>query len=149
VRTPKILLFAAIAAFAVPWTLTITQPRAATVVYRVIVHPSNPATVVDRKFVADAFLKKISRWNESEAIRPVDLEVDNLARRKFSEDILRRSVSAVKSYWQQMVFSGRDVPPPELDTDEDVIRFVLRYSGSIGYVSGNANLDRVKAVTVK
>lgn len=132
--------------------ITALQPRApqaAPVPYRVIVHPSNPNSAFDRKLVADAFLKKITRWHEGENIRPVDLDADNPARKRFSDEVLRRSVSAVKSYWQQLVFSGRDVPPPELSTDEEVIQFVLKYTGSIGYVSGNTNLDRVKVVTVK
>ena len=137
-----------LAALVVPCTAALAQQRSA-VPYRVIVHPNNPNSAVDRKFVADAFLKKATRWNEGEIVRPVDLDPDNPARRRFSEDILKRSVGAVKSYWQQLVFSGREIPPPEFNTDEEVIRFVLKYAGGIGYVSGNASLDRVKVVTIK
>lgn len=118
-------------------------------VYRVIVNPQNSATSVDRKFVADAFLKKVSRWPDGESVRPVDLTAESSTRAHFSDEVVRRSVPAVKSYWQQLVFSGRDVPPPELDRDEDVIRYVLRFPGGIGYVSGAANVDRVKVVTIK
>jgi len=117
--------------------------------YRLIVNPKNDATGVDRRFVADAFLKKITRWPDGESVHPVDLSAESLARARFSEEVIRRSVPAVKSYWQQLVFSGRDVPPPELDRDEDVIAYVLRFPGGIGYVSGAADVDRVKVVTIK
>jgi ABC-type phosphate transport system substrate-binding protein len=114
--------------------------------FRVIVHPSNPVTSVDQRFLADAFLKKVTRWAHDEAIRPVDLHVDSTVRRHFSDDALKRSVAAVKSYWQQLVFSGRGVPPPEMDNDEQVVKFVLRNPGAIGYVSGTANVEGAKVV---
>jgi ABC-type phosphate transport system substrate-binding protein len=117
--------------------------------YRIVVNPANPVTVVDRKFLSDVFLKKITRWEGGEAARPVDLRADASARQQFSDEVLRRSVGAVKAYWQQLVFSGRDVPPPEVDTDEQVIRYVLRFTGGVGYVSGAANLDRVKPISIK
>jgi hypothetical protein len=82
-------------------------------------------------------------------IRPVDLAANSVVRRKFTEDVLNRSVEAVKGYWQQRIFSGRDVPPPELDTDEDVIAYVLKYEGAIGYVSGSASLRGTKVLAVR
>lgn len=114
--------------------------------FRVIVHPSNPVTSVDQRFLADAFLKKVTRWGHDEAIRPVDLHADSPVRRHFSDDALKRSVAAVKNYWQQLVFSGRGIPPPEMDSDEQVVKFVLRNPGAIGYVSGTANVEGAKVV---
>jgi ABC-type phosphate transport system substrate-binding protein len=116
--------------------------------YRVIVHPRNPVASAERIFVADAFLKKTTRWRHGEAIRPVDL-VDSAPRRKFTEDVLTRSVSAVRSYWQQQIFSGRGIPPPELDSDQDVVKFVLHNPGAIGYVSGHADLAGAKVLQVR
>jgi ABC-type phosphate transport system substrate-binding protein len=117
--------------------------------YVVIVHPSNPATRADRKFLADAFLKKTTRWDQGEVIRPVDQTTDSPVRRKFSEEVIKRSVAAVRSYWQQVIFSGRDVPPPELNSDEDVVKYVLKYSGAVGYVSGNADTNGTKVISVE
>jgi hypothetical protein len=117
--------------------------------FRVIVNPGNAATTVDRRFVLEAFLKKTTRWPDGSLIRPVDENAESASRQRFSDELLGRSVSAVKSYWQQALFAGRDLPPPELDSDEDVIRYVLRYGGSIGYVSGTANIERVKVLSVR
>jgi ABC-type phosphate transport system substrate-binding protein len=117
--------------------------------YVIVVHPANPATVLPRKFVAEAFLKKTTRWDHGEVIRPVDQVADSPARRKFSEDVLKRSVAAVRSYWQQLIFAGRDVPPPELRSDEEVVKFVLKYPGAVGYVSGTADVGGAKIVSVE
>jgi ABC-type phosphate transport system substrate-binding protein len=55
----------------------------------------------------------------------------------------------VKSYWQQQIFSGRDVPPPEKQTENDVVAFVRSNPGAIGYVSKGVDIGRgVKALSV-
>jgi len=117
--------------------------------FRVIVHPENPITAIARDFLVDAFLKRVTRWGDGEPIRPVDQKPTALARRRFSETVLSRSVAAVKNYWQQRIFSGRELPPPELDTDEAVVAYVLKHRGAVGYVSGAAKLDRAKAVQIQ
>jgi hypothetical protein len=117
--------------------------------YLVIVHPSNPTTSVERKFLAEAFLKKTTRWPHGDVIRPVDLGPDSAVRQRFVRDVMDRSVAAVRSYWQQIIFSGRDVPPPELDSDADVVKFVAKYAGAVGYVSGVANVAGTKVVAVR
>ena len=106
-------------------------------------------TRLDRKFISNAFLKKRTRWSDDTAIRPVDLEPDSAVRKKFSKDLLGRSVSAVRRYWSQQVFSGRGVPPPELDSEADVVAYVTRNRGAIGYVSEGTDLQGAKIVQVK
>jgi hypothetical protein len=124
-------------------------PTAAAPAYRIICHPGNPTTVVERSFVEDAFLKKVRAWPGGEALRPVDQTPESPVRRRFSEEVLRRPVDAVRAYWQQHIFSGRDVPPPELDSDEDVVRYVARGRGAVGYVSASATLEGVKVLMVR
>jgi hypothetical protein len=117
--------------------------------FRVIVHPSNPLHAVERGFVADAFLKKVTRWENGRSINAVDLRQDNPVRHRFTREVLKRSLGAVRSYWQQRIFSGRDVPPPELESDELVVAFVAKYPGALGYVSGAAKLAGAREVAVR
>lgn len=117
--------------------------------FRIVVHPENPAAALNREFVTDVFLKRATRWPDGEAAHPVDQRADSSARKAFSDGVLRRSVSAVKRYWQQRIFSGRDLPPPEFDGDDAVVSYVLKHRGAIGYVSGSAKLGDAKAVSVQ
>jgi hypothetical protein len=55
----------------------------------------------------------------------------------------------VKAYWQQLIFSGRDVPPPELESDDAVVAYVLAHRGSIGYVSGMAELKNARVLAIE
>lgn len=116
--------------------------------FRVISHPSRPERGVERSFLADAFLKKVTRWSDGEVIRPVDLGPQTAVRQKFTTRVLKRSVRAVRNYWQQRIFSGRDVPPPELDSEEAVLVFVAKTPGAVGYVSGSAKLQGVRELAV-
>lgn len=117
--------------------------------FRVVVHPDNPTASLSREFLSDAFLAKTKRWPGGEAISPVDLRFEAPARARFSEQVLRRSVFAVRAYWHQRIFAGRGVPPPELDTDEAVMRYVASRRGAVGYVSGQATTASVKVVAVR
>jgi hypothetical protein len=122
---------------------------APTAEFRVLVHPDNPAGPATREFLADAFFKSTTRWSDGETIRPVDLKPNSSTRASFSSAVLRRSIAAVRSYWQQRIFSGRDVPPPELDSEEAVVSYVLEHRGAVGYVSGATKVRGAKVVFSK
>ena len=119
------------------------------VVFQLVVDPENPASDLPRDVVADVFLKANTRWPDGTAMKPVDQKPDTNVRKAFSDRILRRSVAAVRSYWQQRIFSGREVPPPELESDDAVVRYVREHRGAVGYVSGATNAAGTKVVNVK
>ncbi len=128
-------------------TAAVAQP--APPEYLVVVNVKNPASLVGRKFLGEAFLKKTTRWEDGELIRPVDQEPDAAVRRRFTEHVLKRSVTAVRAYWQQVIFAGRGVPPPELPGDRQVLEYVRRHAGAVGYVSGTADTAGLKVLTVR
>jgi hypothetical protein len=116
--------------------------------YRVVVGSTNPVTGVDRTFLESAFLKRTTVWPTGEVIRPVDLAPASPVRQHFTGAVLNRTVNAVRRYWQQRIFAGRDLPPPELDTDEAVVKYVLTHEGAVGYVSSDAPVSGLKVLTV-
>lgn len=115
----------------------------------VITHPSNPTSKVTREFLRAAYLKKIASWPHDQAIRAADLPASSALRKRFTELVIGRSVQAVRAYWQQLIFSGRGVPPVELESDEAVVKFVLKYPGAVGYVSATANIGTAKTLLVE
>lgn len=132
--------------------LAFARPAAAqseSAAFRVVVHVSNPVRELDRKHCAELFLKKVTRWSGDRTVYPVDLKSSSPVRAAFSRAVLGRSVAAVKSYWQQLIFSGRGTPPPEMADDAAVIRYVIEHPGAVGYVSGGADVTGVKAVAVR
>ena len=63
--------------------------------------------------------------------------------------MIGRSVGAVRAYWQHVVFSGRDVPPPQLASDAEVVKYVATHEGAVGYVSGSAPVEGARVVGVE
>jgi ABC-type phosphate transport system substrate-binding protein len=116
--------------------------------FQVIVHPRNRIARVSRDTLADIFLKKRTRWPTGSVIRPVDRDPGSTERRYFSSAVMNRPIAAIRSYWRQIIFSGRGVPPPELDSDEKVMAYVRQHEGAVGYVSLRAPLFGVKPLTV-
>jgi ABC-type phosphate transport system substrate-binding protein len=117
--------------------------------YIVIVNPKSDDTHLDKKLVADIFLKKQTHWSDDSTIKPVDQQRTSVVRAKFSEDVLGRPISSVRTYWNQVVFSGRGVPPPELDSDAAVVKYVVGNRAAIGYVAPGTDLKGAKVVQIR
>lgn len=142
-----LLAMAGLAPFLAPASDAQEQDDAA---YQIIVHADNPVETVDRKRLGKMFLKKIRRWDAlDESITPYDLEAQSEVREAFTRSVHGKSVSAIKSFWQRMLFSGRDVPPDELSDEAEMIEAVGEDPGGLGYVSADTELDdSVKTVEV-
>jgi ABC-type phosphate transport system substrate-binding protein len=117
--------------------------------YVVIVNSANALTSIDRQFLKQAFLKKRTRWPDGAALWPVDLTPLSPVRERFSREVLERSVAAVRSYWQQLIFSGRDVPPVELDDSAAVVQYVLRNAGAVGYIDPDTALEGTRILSIR
>ena len=118
--------------------------------YVVVVHAANPTASVTRAEASSLFLKKAAKWPHGAAAQPVDQQKASAVRDAFSRAVLGKPTAAVVAYWQQQIFSGRDVPPAEKGSDADVLAFVRANPGAIAYVSAGADLGAgVKSVPVK
>ncbi|TLX71825.1 hypothetical protein E9993_19800 [Labilibacter sediminis] len=116
--------------------------------YKVIVNNTNSTSALSKKQVSNLFLKKEKKWPDGSKVAVIDLKGNNPTRKVFSSEVHSKSTNAVKSYWQQAVFSGKGTPPVEKSSDQDVINFVKQNSGAIGYVSSGTNTSGVKTITV-
>jgi ABC-type phosphate transport system substrate-binding protein len=135
----------AIALLAGTALVTVTAQAAS---YKVIVNNSVSVSSLSKKAASDLFLKKTTKWESGAAVAPVDQLESSNAREGFSKAVHGKTAAAVKSYWNQQIFSGRDVPPVEKKTDAEVLAFVRSTTGAIGYVSDAASAEGVRVVTV-
>jgi ABC-type phosphate transport system substrate-binding protein len=118
--------------------------------FQVVVNSSNPAQSVTRRELADLFLKKVTRWPDGRTIEPVEPAERSRTRSYFLSDVMNgRSALALKTFWQKRVFSGRDTPPVEKTSDEEVVAFVKANPGAIGYVADTASVAGVKVIELK
>ena len=116
--------------------------------FRVVINMDNEIEAMEKTRISKIFLKQITKWEDGSIVEPVDQDSKSPVREALSRDVHGRSVSSIKNYWQRNIFSGRETPPPELDSDAKVIQFVSSRPGAIGYVSTSAKLDGVKVLRI-
>lgn len=144
-RVPAVFALAAILALAAG----APRPSAAAADFIVVINAGNPQAALPAAEVSKMFLQKTPRWQSGARVMAVDLPEESPARASFSKMIHERSTAAVKAYWQKMIFSGRDVPPPEKTSAAEVLAYVRANPGAIGYVPAGTPLpDGVKALRV-
>ena len=141
-RISRIVLFVALGV----WASRIGAQDASA--YKLIVHPSNPTTQLTRLKVGEMFLKKAPRWSDGHPVMPVEPPGKSPVRQRFTLEIYGKQVIAISAYWQQMIFGGKGVPPPEKSSDADVVAYVRETPGAIGYVWSGTDLSGVKVVAV-
>lgn len=125
------------------------DPVAAIDDYRVVVNPENPITAVDRAFLRDAYLRRTADWTGGEPIRPIDLATRFAVRERFVVDVLKKTPAQLKRYWNQQIFSGKGVPPPEAESPAAAVAYVLGNRGAIAYLPLDADAGRAKVIGVK
>ncbi len=143
---PRVFALSLIVTLVLVWSRgTIAgEPR-----FKVIVHPDNPVTSIDRDHLRNAFLKKAPTWSSGETIRPVDLSTKFPVREQFTRKVLKKTPAQLKAYWNQRIFSGKGVPPPSVDSAADVIEYVLAHPGAVGYLPINVDPGNAKVVGVE
>lgn len=118
--------------------------------FQVVIHAENLTTELTATMVSRMFLKRLKRWPHGVRVMPIDLQAKSPIRKDFTRSVHKKSVTAIKSFWQRMIFSGRGDPPPlEESSEEAVLDFVRSNPGAIGYVAASTSLgDGVKKLKV-
>lgn len=60
-----------------------------------------------------------------------------------------KSAAALLTYYRSLVFTGKGEMPKMLASDEEVVAYVRKTKGAIGYVSAEASTEGVKTLEVK
>ena len=117
--------------------------------FKVVVNSGVAVSDISAGEAAKIFLKQSSKFSNGTAAAPVYQAKAAAPRIAFDKSVLGKTVAAVETFWQQQIFSGKDVPPPAKASDDEVIAFVKATPGGIGYVSADAAVAGVKVIAVK
>lgn len=71
---------------------------------------------------------------DGQALRPVNLASGHPLRQRFLKVLLQQDDEAYLAYWTVRRYIGKGVPPAELRSTAEVLDFVSRTPGAIGYV---------------
>jgi ABC-type phosphate transport system substrate-binding protein len=125
-------------------------PSTAADEFVVIVHPSVAGANVRRADLASVFLRKATRWGNASVAVPVDQSGTSAVRKAFSDSVLGMPAGTAVQYWQKQMFAANPLRPPAVKgSDAEVIAFVEKTDGAVGYVSKAAALPAgVKPIAV-
>jgi ABC-type phosphate transport system substrate-binding protein len=138
------------AGLAMALVLAAAPPSAAADDFVVIVNPSVAGVNVRRADLGAVFLRKATRWGSGATAVPVDQSGTSPVRNAFSQAVLAMPAATAVQYWQKQMFGVNPVRPPVVKgSDAEVIAFVAKTEGAVGYVSKAAVLPPgVKAIAV-
>jgi ABC-type phosphate transport system substrate-binding protein len=139
-----------------PWRtalLAVTLVALATAVradeFRVLVHRSVEGTKISRALLARIFMKEIIRWGDGSRVVPVHQSSRSPIREAFAQQVLEQSLGEQQLYWRRRMARNRILPPPSKASDEEVVAFVAKTEGAIGYVGVDVDIPPdLKVLTV-
>jgi ABC-type phosphate transport system substrate-binding protein len=142
-RVPANILRAAVMAAVMLLTPVLAHAQE----FKIVVNASNSVDAISADEASKLFLKQATKFSNGVAAAPVDQK--GATRAAFCKGVHGRAASAIDTYWQQQIFSGKDIPPAAKAGDDDVIAFVKSTPGGIGYVSAAAATAGVKVISIK
>ncbi len=117
-----------------------------------------PVTALDKATVGKLFLGKTTKLADK-GKTPKKVTLSTLksggVHNAFLKYFVNKTASQFESYWKKLVFSGKATMPKSFKTDKELVAYVAKTSGAIGYIqvdtSKNTDImtDKVKVVTVK
>jgi TonB family protein len=115
---------------------------------KVIANGSIKADMISANEVKSVFLEESNSLSDGTHVEPV-LEKDGPVNEAFLHEYLAAGTDEdLQSYYRALVFSGRGSMPKQLGSDAEVVAYVARTKGAIGYVSAETTVEDVKTLTI-
>ncbi|MEP6963666.1 MAG: phosphate ABC transporter substrate-binding protein [Acidobacteriota bacterium] len=115
---------------------------------RVIANPSVGATTVSVDELKGVFLATKTSLRDGSHVEPV-LERGGATHEAFVKEYLGKTDSALQIYYRSLVFTGKASMPKTLRADAEVVAYVSKTKGAIGYVGAGARTSGVKILELK
>lgn len=114
---------------------------------KVIANSRVRADTVSADEIKRIFLEENSSLEDGTHVEPV-VEKDGPVHETFLKEYMGRTDDDLQTYYRALVFTGRGSMPKELGSDAEVVSYVARTKGAIGYVSADSNTDGVKTLEI-
>jgi len=115
---------------------------------KIIANPSVKANTISVDELKSVFLEEKTSLKDGSHAEPV-LEKGGATHEAFVKDYLGKTDAALQTYYRSMVFSGQGSMPKAVGTDAEVVAYVAKTKGAIGYVANGTAAEGVKTLEVK
>jgi TonB family protein len=114
---------------------------------KIIANPSVRAEVVSASEIRGVFWAERNSLRDGSHVEPV-FERAGTAHETFLKEFLKESSEALQIHYESLVFTGKSAMPKSFNSDAEVVAYVARTRGTIGYVGVLASTDGVKVLDV-
>ncbi len=115
---------------------------------KVVANASVKADSISADDLKSVFLATKTSLGAGDHVEPV-LEKGGAAHEAFLKEYLGKSDSALDTYYRTLVFTGKASMPKTVGTDAEVVAYVAKTKGAIGYVGAGAATEGVKVLATK
>jgi hypothetical protein len=115
--------------------------------FKVVANPSVKASDISIDDLKGVFLATRISLPDGSQVTPV-LAKAGAAHEAFLKD-LGKTGSALSTYYRSLVFTGKGAMPKICGSDAEVIEYVAKTKGAIGYVSAEAKAPGTKTLGLK
>jgi hypothetical protein len=114
---------------------------------QVVANPSVHAASVSADDLKAVFLGNKKALPDGSNVEPV-LAESGAAHDAFLKDVLGKSDQALRNYFKTLVFTGKGSMPKSFASDAEIIKYVAKTPGAIGYISASADAAGVKKIAI-
>ena len=115
---------------------------------KVIANASVGVSSVSADDLRGVFLATKTSLSDGSHVQPV-LEKDGPVHEAFVKEYLGKTDAALQTYYRSLVFTGKASMPKTLGADAEVVAYVAKTKGAIGYVGAGASTEGVKVLVMK
>lgn len=113
-----------------------------------VVNSSVPDQTLTKDEVKAIYLGEKTKWSDNSRITFVVLKTPEVMD-SFMRQFVGKSSFQFDNYWKYQTFTGKGSPPRSFDNVEDLIDFVGKTPGAIGYASQDTPLNSSKKISVQ
>lgn len=114
---------------------------------KVIANASVKTDTISSSEIKRVFLLEAHSLDDGTHVEPV-LGKSGRAHEAFLREFLDTNDDTLRVYYGTLVFTGKASMPKELDSDADIVKYVARTKGAIGYVSADTMVSGVKTLMI-
>ncbi len=116
--------------------------------FKVIANPGIKVSEISANDLKDIFLATKSSLKDGTHVEPV-WQKSGATHEAFLKDYVGKTDAAVGTYFRSLVFTGKASMPKSVATDADVVEYVEKTKGAIGYVAAATSPGEAKVLDVK
>jgi hypothetical protein len=113
----------------------------------VVAHPGVKVAEVSGEDLKSLFLGRTTSWSDGSPARPAMLaggpELDEFLKR-----YIKKAPSHFGLHWKKAVYTGTGTPPAEFATEAELIDYVTRTPGAVGFVATGTDVHGARVIVV-